>query len=305
MFITRNKNFFLGFTVVLVLLSFVSVWKFGLKQGIDFAGGSLMEVSYKTSSTTPATTRPDVATITAEIEPLGFGGILVQPVGADGFLVKTRSLTEPERQALLAKLSLGGKAMVEQKQFTSIGPVVGSELRNKSLYAIVIVILLIMAYITFAFRKVSHPVASWKYGIIAIITLVHDVIIPTGLYALYSYYTGAEVDVLFVTAILAILGFSIHDTIVVFDRVRENLRHAGNKEPFKEIVGKSLSQTFTRSINTSLTVIITLLVLYFVGGESTRHFALLLVVGIVAGTYSSVFFASPLLVEFERLQKKR
>jgi preprotein translocase subunit SecF len=315
MFITKNKNFFLGlaFLLTVVALGFIGVY--GLNEGIDFKGGSLMAVSYGSASSTPATTasttpvavsvRPSIDEINKAVAALDFGNVVVQPIGDNGVTVKTRSLVEAERIELLSALSLGGKMPVEQTQFTSIGPVVGQELKVKSIYAVALVILLIVLYITFAFRKVSTPVASWKYGVIAIITLVHDIIIPTGFYALYGHYTGAEVDVLFVTAILAILGFSIHDTIVVFDRVRENLRSRDpKKESFADTVGNSLSQTFTRSINTSLTVIFTLFVLYFLGGVSTENFALLLLVGVTAGTYSSLFFASPLLVLFESWQKK-
>lgn len=298
MFIIRHKNLFLGLTILLMVLSAVSIGVYGLNQGIDFKGGSVMEVDYGSS------TRPSVDVLKAKVDALNFGGAVVQPVATSSLIVKTRSITEPERVALLKALAVNASTTLVQKQFNSIGPVVGAELRSKSFSAIAIVILLIVLYITFAFRKVSYPVASWKYGLIAVVTLLHDVLVPTGFFALYSHATGAEIDVLFVTAILAVLGFSIHDTIVVFDRIRENLRDARGKQTFAETVGKSLNETFTRSINTSLTVLLTLLVLYFVGGETTHNFALLLIVGIAAGTYSSIFFASPLLVEIEKWQKK-
>ena len=173
-----------------------------------------------------------------------------------------------------------------------------------------LVIINSLLFIAFAFRKVSQPVSSWIYGLIALVALLHDVIVPVGFYAILGQLTGAEVDTLFVTAILTILGFSIHDTIVVFDRVRENLRinqEKGRKEDFADVAGRSLGQTFVRSVNTSLTVAFTLLVLYFIGPASTQNFALTLLVGIVAGTYSSIFLATPLLVAFERWrgQKKK
>ena len=159
-----------------------------------------------------------------------------------------------------------------------------------------LVILGIVLYITFAFRKVSEPISSWKYGLVAIAALVHDVLIPTGVFAVLGHFLGYEVDTLFVTALLVILGFSVHDTIVVFDRVRENLRHSTGRKPFDQIVGESVSQTFTRSINTSLTTLLALIVLYFFGGSTTEHFSLALIIGIAAGTYSSIFIGSPLLV---------
>ncbi|MCR4306599.1 MAG: protein translocase subunit SecF, partial [Candidatus Yonathbacteria bacterium] len=196
----------------------------------------------------------------------------------------------------------------EEERFNSIGPVIGSELKRKAVIAIIIVMVAIILFITFAFRRVSEPVSSWKYGLVAIVALAHDVIIPTGVFAvLGNFFIDFQVNVLFVTALLAILGFSIHDTIVVFDRIRENLRR--NKEyhidkGFAETVGEGLSQTFTRSINTSMTVVFVMLVLYFLGGEPTRQFALALSVGVIAGTYSSVFIASPLLVVIEKWQRR-
>jgi preprotein translocase subunit SecF len=169
-------------------------------------------------------------------------------------------------------------------------------------------VLMIVLFVTFAFRKVSEPVSSWKYGFSTVIALFHDVIIPTGVFTFLGHYYGTEIDLLFVTGLLAILGYSVHDTIVVFDRVRENLRlnrETGKKEDFETTVGNSVHQTFGRSINTSLTIFITLLALYLVGSPATKDFALLLIVGVVVGTYSSIFVASPLLVTFANLQKKK
>jgi len=163
-------------------------------------------------------------------------------------------------------------------------------------------------FITFAFRKVSEPVSSWKYGLVAVLALVHDVLIPTGVFAILGHFKGVEIDTLFVTAILVVLGFSVHDTIVVFDRVRENLRRAKEsnaRKDFETVVGESISQTFTRSINTSLTTLLALIVLYFVGGEATRLFSLALIIGVVVGTYSSIFIGSPLLVTLERLKNRQ
>jgi len=173
---------------------------------------------------------------------------------------------------------------------------------------IILVLLAIVIFVTFAFRKVSEPVASWKYGLITIFALSHDVLVPTGVFAILGHFEGYEVDTLFVTALLVILGFSVHDTIVVFDRVRENLRiarSAGVKKTFEEIVGESINQTFIRSVNTSLTTLIALVVLYFIGPEITKHFSLALIVGITVGTYSSIFLGSPLLVTVEKWQNRK
>lgn len=175
--------------------------------------------------------------------------------------------------------------------------------------AIILVIICIVLFITFAFRKVSEPVSSWKYGMISIIALCHDMIIPTGVFIVLGHFLpGYQIDTLFVTAILVILGFSIHDTIVVFDRVRENLRvNSGNKikKTFEETVGASISQTFIRSINTSLTTLLAILVVYLIGPVATKHFALALLVGIFFGTYSSIFIGSNLLVTLEKMQEKK
>ncbi len=195
-------------------------------------------------------------------------------------------------------------AVAKEENFSSIGPTVGSQLASKAFVAIIMVVICIVLFITFAFRKVSRPVASWKYGVATIIALAHDVIIPTGVFLTFIHFRGGEIDLLFVTALLAILGYSVHDTIVVFDRVRENLRHAGNKQTFEETVGASVTQTFGRSINTSLTIFLALIALYFIGGASTKDFAFVLLIGVIAGTYSSIFVASPLLVTLEKLQKR-
>jgi preprotein translocase subunit SecF len=171
----------------------------------------------------------------------------------------------------------------------------GAELARKGMMALGLSVLFIIIYIAFAFRAVSRPVSSWKYGLIAIAALIHDVVIPTGVFAILGHFYGVEIDSLFLTALLTIFGLSISDTIVVFDRIRENLKKH-RTEPFAETVGKSLEETFVRSLNTSLTVILALLALLLFGGQPTRYFALALTIGMIVGTYSSIFIASPLLV---------
>jgi preprotein translocase subunit SecF len=221
-----------------------------------------------------------------------------------------KALSQPEKIALWATITGTTTASttvagVTEKRFDSIGPVLGAEAARKAVTSVFLVLLAIVLFITYAFRQVSEPVSSWKYGIVAIIALAHDVIIPTGVFAILGHFAGYEVDTLFVTALLVVLGFSVHDTIVVFDRIRENLRHAPAKKEFETIVGESVSQTFTRSINTSLTTLLALIVLYFVGGEATHHFSLALIIGIVAGTYSSIFIGSPLLVTLQKWAHKK
>jgi preprotein translocase subunit SecF len=297
MFIIKNKKIFVGISVLLVVLSIVSLSIFGLKVGIDFKGGALMEIAYKTD-------RPAQADLNSSLENLKLGSILLQPTGDLGYIVKSRDLTEAEHSLLLKTLSEDGKNSLEEKSFNSIGPSVGRELANKAIIAIILVSLAIICFIAYAFRKVSKPVSSWRFGIIAIVTLLHDVAIPIGLFTLLSHYQGAEVDTLFVVAVLTVLGLSVSDTIVIFDRIRENIKNRVTTD-FSETVGRSLEQSYRRSINTSLTVILVLLSLYFFGPASTKYFALMMTAGMFFGTYSSIFLASPLLVWVEEWQKKK
>ncbi|MFZ3015647.1 MAG: protein translocase subunit SecF [Minisyncoccia bacterium] len=297
MFIINNKKIFVGISIVLVILSIISISVFGLKVGIDFKGGALTEVAYKTE-------RPLQSDLNTSFEALNFGSVLIQPTGDLGYIVKSRDLNEQEHALLLTTLSQNGKNVLEEKSFNSIGPSVGRELTKKAIIAIILVSLAIICFIAYAFRKVSKPVSSWRYGIIAIASLLHDVIIPIGLFAALSHYYGAELDTLFVVAVLTILGLSVSDTIVIFDRIRENLKNRVETS-FNDTVGKSLEQSYVRSICTSLTVILVLLCLFFFGPASTKYFALMLTAGMFFGTYSSIFLASPLLVLVEEWQKKK
>jgi preprotein translocase subunit SecF len=293
MFIVNHRKIFFTLSALLVAGSIAAMLVFGFNFGIDFKGGSILEVSY-------ASARPSLDATKADLDQLGLGAYALTPSGTSNFILKTRDLTPAEKTVVEETLSKDPANTATEVRFNSIGPVVGQELKNKALVAIAVVVICIVLFITFAFRKVSKPVASWKYGFATIIALAHDVIIPTGVFILWIHFRGGEIDLLFVTALLAILGYSVHDTIVVFDRVRENLRVGSGKDSFVETVGKSVTQTFGRSINTSLTIFITLLALYFIGGASTKDFAFVLIIGVIAGTYSSIFVASPLLVSLER-----
>ncbi len=297
MFIIKYKKIFLSLSIILMVVSLVFIFTFGLKLGIDFKGGALLEVSYTDS-------RPEVSLVEDAIKTLDINQALIQPTGELGYLIKTRDLSQSEHEILSKSLTFDGKYAMTEKGFTSIGPSVGSELARKAILSIIFVIIAIILFITYAFRKVSHPVASWKYGIITVVTLIHDIIIPTGIFALVSHYTGAEVDTLFVLALLTILGLSVHDKIVVFDRIRENLKDDGKKH-FAETIGRSTSQTIVRSINITLTIIFVLVPLYLFGPETTKNFAFVLTVGLFCGIYSSLFFASPLLVWVEEWQSAR
>jgi preprotein translocase subunit SecF len=248
--------------------------------------------------------RPDQATLTASLKAID-NSSSVRPSGVDEYIIRLKPVDQSEKATIMSALSMNESASTTIKTFDSIGPVLGAEALRKALVSIILVLIGIVLFITFAFRKVSEPVSSWKYGLTAIAALIHNVIIPAGVFSVLGHYAGYEVDTLFVTALLVILGFSVHDTIVVFDRVRENLKHSSTKNKFAEVVGKSINQTFTRSINTSLTTLIALAALYIFGGSTTEHFSLTLIIGIAVGAYSSIFIASPLLVTIEKWSKKK
>lgn len=301
MWIVNNRKIFYAFSGILVVASILSLIFWGVKPSIDFVGGTLIEVQYPGG-------RPEQAEVSKAITAVD-PSASVRPSGSDEYMIRLRPVSQNEKAAVMSALSLKDAASTssrtfEIKAFDSIGPILGAEALRKAWVSILLVILGIVIFITFAFRKVSQPVSSWKYGLVAIIALIHDVIIPIGAFSALGHAAGYEVDTLFVTALLVVLGFSVHDTIVVFDRVRENLRLETGKTTFAEIVGRSVSQTFTRSVNTSLTTLIALIVLYFLGGQATEHFSLALIIGIVAGTYSSIFIGSPLLVTIEKLTRK-
>ena len=296
MWVVKNRKIFYGISVVLILAGIVCMSLWGLKIGIDFTGGTLVEVSYPD-------TRPEQSVITEALLVIDPAASIRQS-GTDGYIVRMKEVSQEEKVGVLNALSLNGTAPAVEKNFSSIGPVLGAEALRKSIVSVILVMLAIVLYITFVFRKVSEPVSSWKYGLTAIVALAHDVIIPVSVFSVLGHFVGYEVDTLFVTALLVILGFSVHDTIVVFDRVRENLRHNAAHKNFETVVGESVSQTFARSINTSLTTLLALVILYIFGGPTTQHFALVLIIGIAVGTYSSVFIGSPLLVTLEKWGRK-
>jgi len=293
--IVAHRNIFYTISAVLFIVSIGAVLLFGLRLGIDFTGGSLLGIEY------PNSIRPEAGEIEKTIAVLSLGDVRIQPTGEKGFLIRLKHIDEPTHQAILS--SLGSEA--RELEFTTVGPTIGNELRQKSGLAVVLVILLIVIYIAWAFRKVSEPIASWKYGVTTIVALVHDIVIPAGVFAIAGHYLGYEVDTLFVTAILTILGFSVHDTIVVFDRIRENLRKSGQNLDFSTIVSRSIRETIVRSLNTSCTVVLALLAVYLFGGETTKVFSLTLIIGIVIGTYSSISIASPLLVTWHEMKKSK
>lgn len=293
--IKYRKTFYI-ISGALFLVSMVAFAVWGLKPAIDFTGGSILEVEYVEQ-------RPSQDIVREQVGKLGLGNVSVQPTGDKGFLLRMRDITEEEHIDLLSALHPVRSLLVE-KRFDSIGPVIGKELTRKAWMSIALVILMIVIFIAVAFRKVSRPVSSWRYGVVAIVALVHDVGLPVGIFSVLGRFHNVEVDILFVTALLTILGFSVHDTIVVFDRVRENLRK-GEGTSFEDTVEKSLKQVSGRSIKTSLAILLVLVSLFVFGGETTKYFTLTLILGIIFGTYSSLFLASPLLVTWHKYREKK
>ncbi len=299
MWIIRNRNIFFAIAALLVGASVLAIGAFGIRPSIEFTGGTLLEVGYADSV-------GDKASIEKNLDMLSLGAYSLRPFGDDAYLLRVREIEQGELSAIVTAFQVEGVSAPELRRQNTVGPTIGAELQNKAFAALAVVIALTIIYVAFAFRHVSEPVSSWKYGFIAIVTLIHDVTIPAGIFAIIGHYYGtAEADVLFVTALLTILGYSVNDTIVIFDRIRENLKKNQDdnvEESFDEVVGHSLEQTFVRSFNTSFTVLIVVVAILLFGGSATYYFALALTAGVVAGTYSSLFLAAPLLVLLERRQ---
>lgn len=289
----------LWFTIssLTVILAAVALLVWGLKFGIDFTGGSLLELSFSKN-------RPTTEQVQQTLKDSGYKDYVVQGSGTDRYIIRTTFLTEDQHQILLKKfIDSYGKngTTVKEESLQTIGSSVSSQLRQRSIGAIIAVNIAIIIYVAYAFRKVSRPVASWKYGALAIVALVHDIMLVLGIFALLGHFAGIEVQTDFVLALLTVLGFSVTDTIVVYDRIRENIVHH-SAENFPGIVNYALNETLMRSINTTLTVLLPLFALYFLGGESIRNFSLALLIGMASGAYSSIFIASPLLVQVEKWQ---
>ncbi len=281
----------------------ISLW--GIKFGIDFVGGSITEFEYQESRPETAVVLENIANTQEELG-LNLGDLSLRVTGERGYILRTLEITNDDKNSILNNLSTTGE--VKEIRFNTIGPTLGKELRNKAIWAFLLVILSIILFIAYAFRQVSKPVSSWKYGLVAIVAFVHDVLIPVGLFSILGRFYGVEVDSLFVVAILVVLGYSINDTIVIFDRVRENLQaypEKKRKEQFENVIGKSLKQTVSRSINTSLTTLIALVAIFVLGGDSTKYFSLALIAGVLVGTYSSIFFAAPMLLTLQKFQDKK
>jgi preprotein translocase subunit SecF len=291
---TKYSKFYYGASGLLMVAAIVCLVVFGLKFGIEFTGGSTMEVNFTNN-------RPSNEQISKSLESFNLGEMVIQSTADKGDILKFKGVDEATHQQILAKLQT--LSPLEEKSFQYIGPSVGKDLRNKTEIAIALALLAITLYIAFAFRRVSRPVASWKYGLTSLIALFHDILIPLGVFAILGHFYNVEITVPIVAALLTILGFSVHDTIVIFDRIRENILKRGSGS-FNETVDISLNQTVGRSISTVITVLLVMFSLFFFGGETLKWFSLALIVGVACGAYSSIFIASPLLVSWQRWSER-
>jgi preprotein translocase subunit SecF len=292
--ILKYYKFWFAVSGIILAFGVISLSMFGLRLGIDFRGGTMMQLQFD---------KPfDQNTVKSVLDQDGIKNYQLQASQNNGLIIKTENLEKTKHDQLLKDISdkTGG---VKETELNSIGPVIGNELKKNSIYELIIVSLGIVIYIGYAFRKVAKPVSSWRFGWAAVIALFHDLLFVLGIFSLLGHFKGVEVDSLFVTAMLTVLGFSVHDTIVVFDRIRENLKiYAGQSIEF--VVNHSIAQTIVRSLNTSLTVLFVLLTLLLFGGDTIRYFVLALFIGIIVGTYSSIFIASPVLVLWQKWKTK-
>lgn len=292
----QNKRWLLGISALAIVLSALALFTWGLKIGLDFTGGTLLEISHGTA-------KINKEQVIKTLTEAGLENIYTQATGERSLLIKARSIDQETHNKVNEILARGG--FIEER-FENVGPVLGKDLTKKAIIAIVLASIAIIFYIAYAFRNVPKPASSWRFGVIAVITLLHDVFITLGAFAILGHWSGYEVDSLFVTALLTIMGFSVHDTIVVFDRLRENLSKTvlNKPEQFEKVADNSLVQTLNRSLNTSITVILVLLSMALLGGETIRPFVVALLVGITFGTYSSIATATPLLVIWQKYSDK-
>ena len=290
-----KRRIWYAISLIMIVPGLISLFVWGLRLGIDFNAGQLSVVRGSVSA----------ATVNEAAKGLGFSDVQVVPSGSDQTQIRFRDPSpqvqhEANHQKFKAALTRAG---VEELSFDSVGPTVSKDIARNAILSLLLASLAIVFYIAYAFRNAPPPVSPWSFGVMAIVALLHDALFVLGVFSLLGHFFGVEIDALFVTAILTVIGFSVHDTIVVFDRIRENLRR--QKGEFEIIVNNSILETLARSINTSLTVLLTLLALYLFGGQSIRLFVLALLIGIASGTYSSIFNASPLLVTWHNYRLKR
>jgi len=285
------------FSVILTVMAIVATFSYGLRLGVDFKGGSVMELEFTSSL-------PQISEVQQTLGSMALKEISINHAGTNGMIIKTEELDEARHQQVLGKLqSQFGINNIIEKRFDSIGPTIGQELKSKSITAIIIVLIAVIVYIALVFRKLSRTLSPWAMGISAVVALIHDVSIPVGVFAVLGKFYNVEIGAIYLAAALTILGYSVSDTVVVFDRVRENIVRGKAKEDFGTTVHHSIMQTLSRSLNTTFTTLLALIAIYLFGGDSVKYFALALIIGVFLGAYSSIFIASPVLVWWTNRRK--
>ena len=297
-FVRYRKIYFI-FSGILILGSLVFLVIFGLKPGIDFTGGSILEIEFKNE-------RPSNPEIREGLKEFDLGELTIQPANEKGLLLRMKDISEDVHQQIIQKLKENGE--LEEKRFESIGPVIGQELKEKTKILIAFSLLSIVFYIAIAFRKVQKPVSSWQYGMASLFILSHDILIPLGIFAILGKFYQVQITIPIICALLTVVGYAVNNVVVAYDRLRENLLKTLQRDiflGFEETTNRAINQTLTRQINTSLTTLFPLMSIFFLGGETLKYFALTLILGIVAGTYSSIFLAVPILVTWLRWRMTR
>ncbi len=295
--IVKPRKIYFSISAALIIVSALSLGFWGLRLGIDFTGGSLMEVEFLEERPDNQVIQEKLAGLPEDKQGLIIGKVNLQPTGQKGLILRLRDIDEPTHQKILQ--GLGQFNSVIEKRFESIGPLIGQELKQKAIWAISLALIAIILYIAWSFRKVSRPIASWQYGLVAIIALFHDIFITLGFFSVLNHFREIEIGLPFVAAFLTILGYSVNNSIVIFDRARENLLRT-NWTDFGQVINDSINQSLTRCLNTALTTLFVLLAIFFLGGETIKYFSMALVIGIIVGTYSSIFITSSLIVSWYR-----
>lgn len=277
----------------LIIASVICLVVFGLNLGIDFLGGTILEVNFEN--------RPVNTVIQEKLNSLNLGEITIQPTGERGVILRLKSIDENTHQEILSKL--GEISKIEEKRFESVGPTVGKELRQKTIILITVSLIALLIYIAIAFRKLKWPISSWQYGVVSIITLFIDILIPFLVLVILGKFYNVQFSIPIVSALLTILGYTINDKVIVFDRVRENILRT-RSDNFSDTVNSSLNQILGRSLGTGFCTLLVLFAIFFLGGETLKYFSLTLIIGIIVGTYTSLFIASALLVTWNRIKTK-
>jgi len=287
--IVGKRYWFFGLSLLVIIPGMIALILWGLPLAIDFTGGSLLEVKFTNGLP------PQLSDVRAIYADNGFTDVQIQTSGNDTLIIRSKDMDETQRATIIEDMAKKSGAQVTVQRFDSVGPAVGQEVTRQAGFAVAAAAIFIMLYITIAFRRVPN---AFRYGVSAVIAMFHDILVVIGVEALIGHFLGWEADSLFLTALLTVIGFSVHDTIVVFDRIRENA-NIYRRVLYEKLVNHSIVQTLDRSINTQLTVMFTLLSLALLGGVTTRHFVIILLIGVFTGTYSSIFNAASILVVWE------